>query len=646
MAEAIADALVDNALVNNAPEADALDGDHTAASHPIVVVEAGTGTGKSFAYLTPVLAADAKAVVATATIALQSQLLANDIPLVARGLGRSVDAAVLKGRSNYLCRQRLVELTEAGRSEQLELLGGQRPERQLRSVLEWAAVTETGDREELDFHPAPEVWGAVTVGIDECPGAARCPSGQICFSEEARADAMAADVIVTNHHYYGLDLATGGALLPEHDVVVFDEAHQLPEVLGATCGTELGGGRLRAMAARARSVLTDDTVALGLDRSAMELDAGLAPMMGQAIDVDAQLVDVLVLARDRVDTMISTLRKVESADNPTTAARVERNLLAATRLVEDIDAVIAADNDRRTGTAVLWVDGRSDAPVLKRTPLELDSMLDKELWKVRTAILTSATLADAVPGQLGLDPSTEILRVGSPFDYEHQALLYCPTDLPPPANPKFRTAVQDEIIGLATAAGGRTLALFTSFRAMTEATERLRQDTDFVVLAQGEGSKSNLIEQFKTQPRVILAATLSFWQGVDLPGTDLTLVTIDRLPFPRPDEPVNQARRDRAGAQAFRVVDLPRAQTLLAQAAGRLIRRRDDRGVVAVLDSRLANSRRYRWDLINALPPFRRTKHRQEVYDFLRRLDDEAAPRSGGLDRRGTDDSTPAGGPS
>jgi ATP-dependent DNA helicase DinG len=633
MAEAIADALVDDA-----PEADALDGDDAVKSHPVVVVEAGTGTGKSFAYLTPILAADAKAVVATATIALQSQLLANDIPLVARGLGRSVHAAVLKGRSNYLCRQRLVELTEAGQREQLELLGGQRPERQLRRVLEWAAVTETGDREELDFHPAPEVWASVTVGIDECPGAARCPSGQICFSEEARADAMAADVIVTNHHYYGLDLATGGALLPEHDVVVFDEAHQLPEVLGATCGTELGGGRLRAMAARARSALTDDTVALGLDRSAMELDAGLGPMVGQAIDIDAQLVDVLVLARDRVDTMISTLRKVESTDNPTTMAKVERNMLAATRLVGDIDAVIAADNDRRTGTAVLWVDGRSDAPVLKRTPLELGSMLDKELWKVRTAILTSATLADAVPLQLGLDPSTEIIRVGSPFDYEHQALLYCPTDLPPPANPKFRTAVQDEIIGLATAAGGRTLALFTSFRAMTEATERLRQDTDFVVLAQGEGSKSNLIEQFKNQPRVILAATLSFWQGVDLPGTDLTLVTIDRLPFPRPDEPVNQARRDRAGVQAFRVVDLPRAQTLLAQAAGRLIRRGDDRGVVAVLDSRLANSRGYRWDLINALPPFRRTKDRHEVYEFLRRLDHEAAGRGDGLDRHGTED--------
>lgn len=609
MAEAIAQAMADSS---------------DADDNPVIVVEAGTGTGKSFAYLTPIVAAGSKAVVATATIALQGQLLDNDIPLVGRGLGRSVHAAVLKGRSNYLCRQRLVELTGDNEVEQLELLGGKRPGRRLREVLEWAAVTETGDREELDFHPGPELWRAVTVGVDECPGAARCPSGDICFSETARAEAMAADVIVTNHHYYGLDLATGGALLPDHDVVVFDEAHQLPETLGATCGTELGGGRLRSMAARARSVLTDDVVATGLDRSAAELDASLGPMVGQAIDIDAHLIDVLVLARDRVDTMVSTLRKVDTEEGSTTAAKVERNLLAAGRLIEDIDAVIEADNDRLAGTAVLWIDGRSDAPVLKRTPLELASMLNERLWSVRRAVLTSATLVDAVPRQLGLDPSIEVLRVGSPFDYEQQAVLYCPSDLPAPNSPRFRTAVQDEIIGLATAAGGRTLALFTSIRAMTEATERLRQDTDFVVLAQGENSKSSLIEQFKAQPRAVLAATLSFWQGVDLPGTTLTLVTIDRLPFPRPDEPVTQARRDRAGAGAFREVDLPRAQTLLAQAAGRLIRRADDYGVVAVLDSRLANSRGYRWDLINALPPFRRTKDRHEVYQFLRRLDDEA----------------------
>lgn len=589
-----------------------------------VLVEAGTGTGKSLAYLVPIIERGDRAVVATATIALQNQLVDIDLPLVAEALGRPVRFALLKGRRNYLCRQRLAELERAKRAEQLQLLGGRNPDNHLAEVADWAAETETGDREELDPAPPADIWSALSVGAEECPGAARCPSGDSCFSELARRQAAEADVIVTNHHYYGLNLASAGALLPEHEVVVFDEAHQLPEVLGATCGTELSGGRFRVLGRRVHSVLTDEELPADLDRSAADLDDLLRPLVGQALDELGDLVSAAVTARDRVDRVLAALRKLDPSPGSDVAARIERTTLAATRLVTDIDAVLEAEP-----SDVIWVDGRADQPLLRRTPLELDHILETSLWPDRTVVLTSATLSDGIVHHLGLPAETEVERVGSPFAYPELGLLYCPTDLPAPNSPTHRQAVQDEILGLVEASGGRALCLFTSYGAMTEAAERFEQELDQTVLVQGEAPKGVLIERFKEAPASILLATLSFWQGIDLPGETLTLVTIDRLPFPRPDEPVTQARRDRAGRFAFREVDLPRAQTLLAQAAGRLIRRADDHGVVAVLDPRLATNKSYRWDLINALPPFGRTKDRDEVQAFLRRLDAEAAVAGG-----------------
>lgn len=590
----------------------------TLADDDVLLVEAGTGTGKSLAYLTPIVAEERQAVVATATIALQSQLVETDLPLVAKALDRDVTVALLKGRRNYLCRQRLAELERAKRDEQLQLLGGRNPDGHLETVIEWADSTVDGDREELNPAPPHEVWTAVSVGADECPGAARCPSGDQCFSEQARQRAMAADVIVTNHHYYGLNIASGGVLLPEHDIVVFDEAHQLPEVLGATCGTELGGGRFRALSRRVRSVLTDDELPLNLDHTAGDVDELLRPLVGKALADLADLVGVLVMGRDRSEKVISALRKLDPGEGSDVAARIERTMLIASRLVNDIDAVLEADP-----SDVLWVDGAPNNPVLRRTPLELEDILEENLWKEKAVILTSATLSDGIVGQLGLDADKPVERVGSPFDYESSGLLYCPTDLPQPRSETHRAASQDEMIALVNAAGGRALCLFTSFGAMTEAAERLEKELDNEILVQGEAPKGALIETFKAKPSAILLATLSFWQGIDLPGSTLTLVTIDRLPFPRPDEPVAQARRDRAGKFAFREVDLPRAQTLLAQAAGRLIRRADDKGVVAVLDPRLANNRSYRWDLIKALPPFKRTKDRDEVVAFLEKLNQD-----------------------
>ncbi len=581
-----------------------------------LLVEAGTGTGKSFAYLTPIVDADKRAVIATATIALQGQIVGNDVPLVASGLDVSVSSAVLKGRGNYLCLQRLVELDRSSHQEQLQLLSGTAPGPELKRVRAWADSTKTGDKEELDPSPPPEVWRAVSVGADECPGAARCPSGEECFSERARNIANSADIIVTNHHYYGLHLASGGALLPEHDVVVFDEAHHLPEVLGATCGTELSGNRLRSLGRKVRAVLTDEDLSLGLDRSAIDLDNLLRESVGTVVEFTTDLVSVLTNARDRSDRALNGLKKAKPSPGSDTAAKVERAQVGATSITLGIDQFIDANE-----SDVVWVDGSQTSPVLRRTPIEVGDILDQQLWGNRAVILTSATLPDGLVPQLGLGPSTEILRVGSPFNFPELGLLYCPLHLPEPRDPNARQAVRDEMATLIQAAGGRTLGLFTSISAMQEAAEQLRDELDFPVLVQGEKPKPALIQSFKDDPCSVLLATMSFWQGVDLPGDTLTLVTIDRLPFPRPDEPVMQARRDRAGPAAFRTIDLPRAQTLLAQGAGRLVRRNDDRGVVAVLDTRFATKRAYRWDLINALPPLKRTKNQAEVVEFLQALD-------------------------
>lgn len=591
------------------------------ASGRPAVVEAGTGTGKSLAYLVPALASGKRVVVATATIALQDQLTRHDAPLVAAALGTDASVALLKGRSNYLCRQRLDELDRAGDAEQQTLLGSAaRWSRHLQDLRSWADETTTGDREELADEPPSELWRALSVGPDECPGASRCPAGERCFAERARQRAAEADVVVTNHHYYGLHVASGGTILPDHDVVVFDEAHHLADVLGSSCGVDLSGGRFRALGRRLASVLTGTELPGLVERSGADLDHALAGHAGSRLPrrLSPTLAAALVTGRDRAEQAVAALRKAKPPPGTDAAARVERGLVGATSLVEAIDAVFEAGDE-----VVLWVDGDAERPVLRLTPLDVAGLV-RPLWDEVTGVLTSATLPDGIVEQLGLPDDTPVLRVGSPFPYEEQALLYCAAHLPDPRSERFAAAATDELVDLIHAAGGRTLALFTSYRAMRAAADVARSQLAHPILVQGDLPRGALLDRFRDEPATCLFATMSFWQGVDVPGTTLSLVVIDRLPFPRPDEPVAQARREAARADAFRLVDLPRAQTLLAQAAGRLIRRSDDRGVVAVLDPRLSTKRSYRWDLIKALPPMRRTSDKAEVLDWLRQLDRDA----------------------
>jgi ATP-dependent DNA helicase DinG len=629
-----------------------------------LVVQAGTGVGKSLAYLVPAALGGGPTVVATATKALQDQLADKDLPSVAAAADVDLTFAVLKGRSNYLCRQRLVEM---GGRAQLDLVepAPDPPDKddrltpardepaapgtlgeQVRDLVAWAAVTASGDRAELDVEPHYRAWAAVSTSARECPGAFRCPSGHECFAEAARHRASEADVVVVNTHLYGAHLASGGAVLPVHRVVVFDEAHALEDVLTDSLGVEVGPGRFRALSASARPLLDDSPAAKDTADAVAEtgdaLESVLAPLLGQrllptgAADPEGtqpretvgvraaqrDLEGVLAVASGRVGHLGDQLRAAASGaagggEDPTLRSRRDRVLLAAGHLSDDLNRFAATSDDE-----VAWVDSDARSPVLRLSPIDVGRQLAEDLWPQVTGILTSATVPLGLDRRLGLpDEITDVLDVGSPFDYRHQAMLYVARDLPDRRRPEAEDAIHDELAALIDAAGGRTLALFTSWRAMRAAVEVLRSRVDHRIYAQGDLPKPALIAAFAENEAACLFATLGFWQGVDVPGPTLTLVTIDRIPFPRPDDPVLEARRERAGAGAFGLVDIPRAATLLAQGAGRLIRSSRDRGVVAVLDSRLATAR-YRADLLARVPPMRRSVDRTEVEAFLRALRD------------------------
>lgn len=581
-----------------------------------LVVQAGTGTGKTFAYLVPAILSGRKVVVTTATKALQDQLAGKDLPFLAEHLDQPFEFAVLKGRSNYICLQRVREL-EGG--EQLALdVGPKPPSEEIAALARWAASSETGDRAELDREPSFRAWAAVSVGPRECPGATKCPKGDECFTERARRAAADADVVVVNTHLYGLHLATGGAVLPDHEIVVIDEAHQLEDTIAATNGVEMTAGRFTAMARSVGAIVDDEQLVSGIDELGGRWRAALVDERGRRLRgrLDGEPAQVLELARNRLEPAMAALRKVPDEGPGDVGARKLRAIQAATSLMEDIDAVQEVRVDE-----VSWVEGTEENPVLRVAPIEVGELLAESLWSKTTAVLTSATLPSTLPERVGLGATTfERMDVGSPFDYPTQALLYCAAHLPDPRSAAFDEAVHDELASLIEAAGGRTMALFTSYRALQAAVEALRPRLTVEVLAQDDLPKPVLVARFTAEPETCLFATMGFWQGVDVPGDTLTLVTIDRLPFPRPDDPLLQARREKARGEAFRLVDLPRATTLLAQGAGRLIRTASDRGVVAVFDPRLATNARYRWDVVNALPPMPRTKDRAEAEAFLRAL--------------------------
>ena len=581
-----------------------------------LVVQAGTGTGKTLAYLVPVIVAGARTVVVTATKALQDQLASKDIPFVADHL--EISAAVLKGRNNYLCRQRLHEVHSAAEG-QLDVSGsGEIRHDEVRRLADWSRTSPTGDRAELDWAPHDSTWRALSVGSDECPGARHCPRGADCFAEAARARAEQAQIIVVNTHLYGQHIGTGGEFLPEHDVVVFDEAHGLEDIISDTVGVEIGVGRFGATAGAISRVVADSDLPKSLVAAAEQIRELLAPLVGQRLGppLPNELAEALSGARVILDQANATLRALErpNSANDDLEQRRLRALTMITRLSEAVDQALEA------GTAsVAFASGRPDSARLEVAPLDVGPSM-QAVWEGHTAILTSATIPTSIVSRLGIEQSTvDVIDVASPFDYEQQSLLYCAMKLPDRRDPGFADRVHDELEALITAAGGRTLALFTSWSALDAAVENLRGRLEVPILSQRDLPQPLLIERFSADQATCLFATASFFQGVDIPGSTLSLVTIDKLPFARPNDPLLSARRDELGREAFREIDLPRASTLLAQAAGRLIRSDSDRGVVAVFDRRLGAAG-YRWDIIRALPPMRRTGERDVATTFLRSI--------------------------
>ena len=601
-----------------------------------LLVQAGTGTGKSLAYLVPALrhavGADEPVVVATATLALQHQLVDKDLPVVVRALtgplGREPRYAVLKGRGNYICLDRLNRGSPDPDEAALFDTPTTRLGRQARRLRRWAESTETGDRDDLDEPVDGRVWAGLSVSARECPGATNCAFGQECFAEAARARARSADLIGTHHALLAIHVQGDVPVLPEHDAVVVDEAHELVDRMTTALTRELSGPLVERAVGRARKFLDSETVEPLLDAAGYLDDVLAAVPEGRLRELPEELVVALTALRDAGHVALGRMRGSSSEGSEAQADRP-----TARAAVQGLHEVAAAALQLSSGS-VAWVAQRSGASAtLHLAPISVHDLLAANLFAERPVVLTSATLAiggtfDAVAGSLGCPEGWQGLDVGSPFDHAKQGVLYCAADLPRPGREGISDLALDQLAELIDAAGGRTLALFSSWRSVERAEEVVlrrfagRADRPIIVARRGDAVAS-LVRQFADEPRASLLGTLSLWQGVDVPGPSCTLVVIDRIPFPRPDDPVVSARSelvDAAGGSGFAAVSVPRAALMLAQGAGRLIRSPADRGVVAVLDSRLATTG-YGHQLRRSLPPLWWTTKVETVTAALQRLD-------------------------
>ena len=630
-----------------------------------LAVQAGTGTGKSLAYLVPAIAravdTDQPVVVSTATIALQRQLVDRDLPRLtdslADALPRRPEFALLKGRGNYVCLNKIhngsaTEPEDRPQEELFEPMAASALGRDVQRLIAWSSATDTGDRDELTPGVPDRSWSQVSVSARECIGVARCPFGTDCFAEKARDKAGHADVVVTNHALLAIDAMTDAAVLPEHELLVVDEAHELVDRVTGVATAELSATSL-GVAQRRVGRLIDPELAQRLEAATATLSSAIHDATPGRIDVlDDELTTYLTALRDAASRARSAIDTAPS-DPKAASARAEavtalsdisdtatRILSAFVPAIPDRTDVVWLDHDdgthawghvRRTGESTKDRSGSVRA-VLRVAPLSVSGLLRGRLFEHTTAVLTSATLTiggtfQAMASAWGLsgedDAKWRGLDVGSPFEHAKSGILYVAAHLPPPGRDGTGSAEQlDEIAALITAAGGRTLGLFSSMRAAKAAAEIMRERLDTPVLCQGDDTTSALVQRFADDEETSLFGTLSLWQGVDVPGPSLSLVLIDRIPFPRPDDPLLTARQRAVaahGGNGFMAVAASHAALLLAQGAGRLLRRVDDRGVVAVLDSRMATAR-YGGFLRASLPPFWATTDANRVRDALERL--------------------------
>ncbi len=629
MAEAVAEAVDDNAHL---------------------LVQAGTGTGKSLGYLVPALAHGERVVVATATLALQRQLVERDLPRTVDALHpllrRRPEFAMLKGRSNYLCLHRLHEGAPQEEEDGLfDVFEQATPTSKLGKDLlrlrDWADETETGDRDALTPGVSDRAWGQVSVSSRECLGASKCAYGAECFAEAARERAKLADVVITNHALLAIDAIEGAPVLPQHEVLIIDEAHELVSRVTGVATGELTPGQVNRAVRRAAKLVNEkaadqlQTAAETFERL-MEL-----ALPGRLEEIPEDLGYCLMALRDAARTVVSALGSTRDKSVQDEDA-VRKQALAAVENVHAVAERIANGSEYD----VVWYE-RHDrfGASLRVAPLSVSGLLREKLFEDRSVVLTSATLKlggdfNGVAASLGLSPEgTEGedvppwkgLDVGSPFDYSKQGILYVAKHLAQPGREGGRTDMLDELTELIEAAGGRTLGLFSSMRAAQAAAEELRGRLDMPILLQGEETLGELIRTFAADARTCLFGTLSLWQGVDVPGANCQLVVMDRVPFPRPDDPLMSARQkavEEGGGNGFMAVAATHAALLMAQGAGRLVRATGDRGVVAVLDPRVERAR-YGSFLRKSMPDFWYTTDRNQVRRSLAAIDAAAKAAEG-----------------
>lgn len=648
-----------------------------------LAVQAGTGTGKSLAYLVPAFRhaqeTDTCVIVSTATLALQRQLIERDLPRLADALEpvmeRRPTFAIMKGRSNYLCMNKIAQAqlepeleaaaedaaaTEAAGEVAADAVGkaatasghtaeqaaSETPARtgnpqpitwlgkQIASLHNWAQETESGDRDDLDTSVSDAAWRHVSVSSQECLGASRCPHGVECFAELARQEAREVDVVVTNHAMLAIDAISEIDTLPEHDCVIIDEAHELDARITSATTAELSPRSLTLAANRAGPLGAEGKDSRLKDLAEQwritteDLPDGRWTELDQAADSE------LTAIADALASLRATLKDApegEATNEPETAA--ERNNLrnhlgTLEETVHRIQEVFDTE-DPAAQDDVVWLDRNERyGDTLQVAPLSVADLLRDRLFGENTVVLTSATLTlggrfDAMGAQWGLPKGKwDSLDAGTPFDPAKSGILYAPKHLPQPGRDGLAPETLEEMRELIMAAGGRTLGLFSSKRAAIQAADELRPKLPFPVYVQGEDSIGALVEKFAAKEHSVLFGTLTLWQGVDVPGKACSLVLMDRIPFPRPDNPLLQARSEAAqaaGRNGFMEVSATHAALLMAQGAGRLLRSATDRGVVAVLDNRVV-TKRYGQFLLSSLPPFWRTQDKKTVLGALKRL--------------------------
>lgn len=590
----------------------------------VLIIEAGTGVGKTFAYLAPVLSAGGRVILSTGSKTLQDQLYFKDLPLVRKALGISVNSALLKGRANYLCLHRL----------RMTLLDGRLPDRkqvsQLRRIDDWSGLTTTGDVAEMTAVPRDsEVWGKVTSTVDNCLGA-ECDDYQECFVVKARRKAQEADVVVVNHHLFFADMALKeegfGELLPAADVVVLDEAHQLPDIASTFFSETLSSRQIQEWCRDTRAESLSQASDMPIIRDHLgELEKAVLDMR-LAMDAPGQRAPWSQL-RDRPAIVQHTTEMLEAmqALEQLLEHAAERSKGLETcyeRLVELRQRLEMLQKERPD--IVQWYETYIRSFALTSTPLDVAAPLQRcmDAFPCRW-VMTSATLAVGesfahFSSRLGLQEA-RTLQLDSPFDYWHNALLYLPAGLPEPQQYDFVSSMVDASLPVIKACGGRTFMLFTSYRAMNEAAAILKDELDFPLLVQGDSPPRDMIERFRELGNAVLLGTASFWEGVDVRGEALSCVIIDKLPFAAPNDPVLEARLDtlrQQGQNPFAEHQLPQAVITLKQGVGRLIRDQADRGLLMICDTRL-RTRGYGRTFLDSLPRMPRTQKLDVVERFF-----------------------------